>query len=289
MMLLGAHNSTAGGFQNAVAECQAIGGSALQIFCKNQRQWRAKPIEPEAAEAWRSAMKAAHIDAARSMVHAAYLINLGQPDAQKRETSRLAFMDELVRTAQLGIPYLNFHPGSHMSEDKSLRDDAAARRAALDRIADAMTQCIDETKGSKVRLTLENAAGQGTNVGNSWAEIGHLVDRVGEPSRIAVTVDTQHAWACGYDWLRRYDEAWEEFDAQVGLKHLVAFHLNDSKQPCGSRLDRHDTVGEGHLGKAFFHRLVNDRRFDGKLGILETPEGPDSWKKEIAWLKSLRE
>lgn len=289
MLRLGAHNSTAGGFHNAVAECVAIGGDGLQIFCKNQRQWRAKPIEPEAEAAWRKAMQDAGRPLEASMVHGAYLINMAHPDPEKREVSRLAFLDELVRTEQLGIPYLNFHPGSHLNEDKSLRDDRAARNAALDRIVACMQQCIDETKGSTVKLALENAAGQGTNVGNSFAEIGRIVDAVADPHRVAVTVDTQHAWACGYDWVERYDECWEEFDSEVGLKWLAAFHLNDSKQPCGSRLDRHDTVGEGHLGKEFFRRMVNDRRFDGKLGILETPEGPESWKREIAWLRSLRE
>ncbi|MCA1819801.1 MAG: deoxyribonuclease IV [Thermoplasmatota archaeon] len=289
MLKLGAHNSTAGGFHNAVAEMVAIGGEATQIFCKNQRQWRAKPIEPEAAAAWRKAMQDSGRDLAHTMVHGAYLVNLGHPDADKRELSRLAFLDELRRTEQLGIPHLNFHPGSHLAEEKGLRDDKTARNAALDRIAACMSQCIDETKGAKVKLTLENAAGQGTNVGNTWAELARIVDTVADPHRVAVTVDTQHSWACGYDWLKRYDESWSEFDGALGLKWLVAFHLNDSKQPCGSRLDRHDTAGEGHLGRPFFHRLVNDRRFDGRLGILETPDGPESWKKELAWLRSLRE
>jgi len=292
MLRLGAHNSIAGGFQNAVLECSRIGGDGLQLFCKNQRQWRAKPIEPEQVKAWRDGLAAAKVPVESTMVHGAYLINLGQPDAQKREVSRLAFLDEMVRTGQLGIPYLNFHPGSHLHEDKGLRDGRAERDAALDRIAAAMAQCLDEaqgTPGAHVRLTLENAAGQGTNVGSSWAEVGRILEAVGEPRRTAVTVDTQHAWASGVDWLDHYDEAWESFDAEVGLKNLVAFHLNDSKQPCGSRLDRHDTVGQGHLGEGFFRTLVNDRRFDGKLGILETPDGPDSWTKEIAWLRSLRE
>ena len=288
MLRLGAHNSTAGGLHNAVAECVAIGGDGLQIFCKNQRQWHAKPIEPEAVQAWRSALQQAGKDPAATMVHGAYLINMAHPDPEKREQSRLAFLDELQRTEQLGIPYLNFHPGSHLNEDKGLRDDRAARNAALDRIVACMQRCIDETKGYKVKLTLENAAGQGSNVGNTWEELGRIVDALANPHRVAVTVDTQHSWACGYDWLKRYDECWQEFDGQLGLKWLVAFHLNDSKQPCGSRLDRHDTVGEGHMGKPFFERLMNDRRFDGKLGILETPEGPESWKSEIAWLRSLR-
>jgi deoxyribonuclease IV len=288
MMRIGAHNSIAGGIHNAVAECVAIGGDALQIFCKNQRQWKAKPMAPLEAQAWKDALRQANLDPKASMVHGGYLINLANPDPQKHSASRQAFLDELDRTEQLGIPYLNFHPGSHLGEDKKLRDDAATRRVALDRIARTLGECIDATKGSKVKLTLENAAGQGSNVGSGWKELGHIVDAVADRHRIAVTVDTQHAWASGVDWVNDYDGAWEAFDDEVGLKWLVAFHLNDSKQPCASRVDRHDTLGEGHLGTEFFRTLVNDRRFDGLFGILETPEGPESWKREIAWLRGLR-
>jgi deoxyribonuclease IV len=286
MMRLGAHNSIAGGFHNAVAECQAIGGDALQIFCKNQRQWRAKPIEAEQAQAWRQAVAAAGVGPV--MVHGSYLINMGNPDPDKREASRLAFLDELIRTEQLGIPYLNFHPGSHLADVKGERDARPVRDACLERIAQAMAQCIDETPGLKVRLVVENAAGQGTNVGNSWEEVGRILDLVGRPDRTGATVDTQHAWACGYDWLHHYDEVWEEFDGQVGLGRLVGFHLNDSKMACGSRLDRHDTIGQGLLGVEFFRTLLNDRRFDGKPGILETPDGPEGWRQELALLRSLR-
>jgi deoxyribonuclease-4 len=286
MLRLGAHNSIAGGLHNAVAECVAIGGDGLQIFCKNQRQWTARPLAPDEIKAWRDAVAAAKVGPV--MVHDSYLINMGNPDKVKRDAARKAFLDELNRTEALGIPYLNFHPGSHMADGAAQRDDPKIRRACLDRIAECMNQCIADTKGAKVRLVIENAAGQGTNVGNSWAEVGALVDAVGDKKRVGVTIDTQHSWACGYDWNRDYDAIWSEFEGAVGRKHLVAFHLNDSKQPCGSRLDRHDTVGEGHLGKEFFRTLINDRRLDGLLGILETPEGPESWKKEIAWLRSLR-
>jgi deoxyribonuclease-4 len=286
MMRLGAHNSIAGGMHNAVAECLAIGGDAMQVFCKNQRQWTAKPLQPEEAKAFRDAVAAAKVGPV--MVHDSYLINLGHPDPAKREASRRAFMEELHRTEALGIPYLNFHPGSHLHEDKKARDDPAVRNACLDRIAQSMAACIDESRGYKAKLVIENAAGQGSNVGNSWAEVGRLVDAVGDTARVGVTVDTQHSWACGYDWRARYDECWDAFDSDIGLDRLVAFHLNDSKQPCGARVDRHDTIGQGELGLEFFRTLVNDRRFDGLMGVLETPEGPESWKKEIALLRSLR-
>lgn len=285
MMRLGAHNSIAGGMHNAVAECLAVGGDAMQVFCKNQRQWTAKPLTPEDVKLFKDAVAAAKIGPV--MVHDSYLINMSHPDPAKREASRQAFLHELERTEQLGIPYLNFHPGSHVHDDKKLRDDRATRDRALDNLAAAMSQCIDETKGSKAKLVIENAAGQGTNIGNSWEEVGRLVDAVASP-RVGVTVDTQHSWACGYDWRDHYDECWDGFDSAIGLKWLVAFHLNDSKMPCGARVDRHDTVGEGLLGLEFFRTLVNDRRFDDRVGYLETPEGPESWKREIALLRSLR-
>ena len=285
MMRLGAHNSIAGGHHNAVAECLAIGGEALQIFCKNQRQWTAKPLAAEEATLFRRSMEAAKVGPA--MVHAGYLINLGHPDPAKREASRLAFLDEMRRTEALGIELLNVHPGSHLEEDKRRRDDAAVRKPCLDRIAQAAAQCIDETKGYRVKVVFENAAGQGSNVGNSWEELAYLIDAIGS-KRLGVTIDTQHSWACGYDWVHHYDEVWDSFEANVGRKRLVAFHLNDSKQPCGARLDRHDTIGQGLLGLEFFRTLVNDRRLDGVAGILETPDGPDSWRREIALLRSLR-
>jgi deoxyribonuclease-4 len=285
MMRIGAHNSIAGGMHNAVAECLSIGGDAMQVFCKNQRQWTAKPLAPGDVKLFKDAVAAAKIGPV--MVHDSYLINMAHPDPAKREASRLAFLHELERTEALGIQYLNFHPGSHVHEDKKMRDDRGHRDTCLDNLAAAMAQCIDETKGYKAKLVIENAAGQGTNVGNSWEEIGRLVDAVASP-RVGVTVDTQHSWACGYDWRDHYDECWDGFDSAIGLKWLVAFHLNDSKQPCGARVDRHDTVGEGLLGLEFFRTLVNDRRFDDRVGYLETPEGPDSWRKEIALLRSLR-
>lgn len=285
-MKLGAHNSIAGGLHNAVAECQQIGGDAMQIFCKNQRQWTAKPITPEEAKVFTDAVATAKIGP--NMVHDSYLINLGTPDAGKAESARAAFLDEYKRSEQLGIHYLNFHPGSHVNENKKLRDDRAVRDAALDRIAANLTKVQDETKGFRCKLVIENAAGQGTNVGNSWEEVARILDNVGDRKRMGVTIDTQHSWACGYDWAGAYDEVWDSFKDNVGLDTLVAFHLNDSKEECGARVDRHDTIGSGKLGIEFFRTLMNDRKLDSKVGYLETPDGPESWKKELAVLRSLR-
>lgn len=286
MMRLGAHNSIAGGLHNAVAECLAIGGDAMQVFCKNQRQWRAKPLEPAEVKQWKDAVMAAQVGPI--MVHDSYLINMGNPDPVKSTSAREAFLDEYQRSEQMGVAYLNFHPGSHMGEGTAKRDDRKLRDECLDRIATNVSQVLDETKGFACRLVIENAAGQGTNVGNSWEEVGRILDAVGNKKRMGVTIDTQHSWACGYDWRDHYDDVWDNFESAVGLQHLVAFHLNDSKMPLGARVDRHDTIGTGALGLEFFRTLMNDRRLDSKVGYLETPEGPDSWKKEIAMLRKMR-
>lgn len=285
MMRLGAHNSIAGGHHNAVAEAIAIGADTLQIFCKNQRQWKAAPLAQEQATLFHKAVQAAKVTPV--MVHGAYLVNMGNPEPAPREQSRLAFLDEMQRSEQLGAAFLNIHPGSHKEEDKHKRDDPKVRKAALDRIAGCVAQTLDETKGWSIKCVFENAAGQGSNVGNSWEELAYLIEAVGS-KRLGVTIDTQHSWACGYDWVDHYDEVWDSFDSAVGRKWLVAMHLNDSKMPLGARVDRHDTIGQGLLGSRFWEQLMQDRRLDGVPGYLETPDGPESWKREIAYLRSLR-
>jgi deoxyribonuclease-4 len=287
---IGAHNSIAGGLHNAVTQCQEIGGETMQIFCKNQRQWNAKPLELEAIEQFTSAVKAAGIGPV--MVHDSYLINMGSPDDEKRERARQAFMGELERCEPLGIAYLNFHPGSHTHPSKPKRDDRETRFEALDRIGVCMNQCIEETKGWNTKLVIENAAGQGTNVGSNWEEVGYLADQVHDQSRVGICVDTQHSWACGYDWVDHYDEVWDDFDSQIGLNRLVAFHLNDSKQPLGARVDRHDNIPTGLMGETFWANLMQDTRFKDLDGYLETPldnEDTSTWANEITYLKGLRD
>ncbi len=290
-MILGAHNSIAGGLHNAVAQCVEIGGETMQIFCKNQRQWNAKPLEDEAIQLFRDAVAQAGIGPI--MVHDSYLINMGSPDDGKRERARQAFMAELERCEQLGIAYLNFHPGSHTHPKAAMRDDRDTRWACLDRIGECINACIDETRGWDTKLVIENAAGQGSNVGMTWEEVGYLADQVEKQDRLGICVDTQHAWAAGYDWVTSYDEVWEEFDDQVGLKRLVAFHLNDSKQPLGARVDRHDNIPDGHLGAQFWHTLMQDARFSRLAGYLETPLGDAEdfqiWARELEYLRGLRD
>lgn len=280
-MILGAHNSIAGGIHNAVAEAQSIGGEVMQIFCKNQRQWKAKDLTEEEIQTYKDAVEATGLK--HVMVHDSYLINMGGPDDEKRARAQDAFLHEMQRCEALGVAFLNFHPGSHTHPSKPKRDDREVRFAALDRIAECVNNVHDELPGS-VKFVIENAAGQGTNVGSNWEEVGYLADQLPQ-DRLGICVDTQHSFASGYDW-SRYDEVWDEFEQFVGLKRLAAFHLNDSKTELGSRADRHECIGEGHIGPEFFATLVNDDRFRDIPGYLETPGGVDIWKKELELLRS---
>ncbi len=282
-MRLGAHNSIAGGVWNAVDEAVAIGADVMQIFCKNQRQWNAPPLAPDDARRFRDA--AAEAGLGPVMVHDSYLINMGTPDLEKRARAQAAFQAELERCEALGVAFLNFHPGSHTHPKKALRDDEAERLACLDRIADCVNDVLDAVPGNVIAV-VENAAGQGTNVGTSWAEVGYLVDQLPKDRR-GVCVDTQHAWAAGHDWLSDYDGVWERFDDQVGLEELVAFHLNDSDRPLGARVDRHAPIGQGEFTMDFWENIMQDARFSDTPGYLETPGGPDLWRKEIALLRQL--
>ncbi len=289
-VLLGAHHTIAGGLHNSVPEALSVGSECMQIFCKSQRQWNAKPLTDEQVTLYREAYEASGLGP--TMVHDSYLINMGNPDPEKAANATSAFARELERCEAIGAAFLNFHPGSHMATKKSERDDQAIRRACLERIADGMAQARDEVPGNATMLVIENAAGQGTNVGSSLDEVGFLADAFKERSDapVGVCIDTQHAWAAGYDWCNDYDGIWDAFDDHIGLDRLVAFHLNDSKQPLGARVDRHDNIPSGHLDEAFWRHLMTDARFDGACGYLETPIDKDigQYGRELAYLRALR-
>ena len=170
-----------------------------------------------------------------------------------------------------------------------MRDDKTVRYEALERIAEHMNTTLDQTKGYKSKLVIENAAGQGTNVGIKFEEIQHIIDNIDDKKRIGVCIDTQHAWASGYDWRNNFDNIWDNFDDTVGMEYLVALHLNDSKSDVGSRVDRHDNIGMGKIGKAAFERFMKEKRLEHLAAYLETPGGPDMWKPEIAALRKLAE
>ena len=284
-MRLGAHVSVAGGLQNAIPWALEIEADTFQMFSKNQRQWIAKPLTEEEITAFKEPLSKTNLGPL--MIHDSYLINMGSPDEAKGKRAQNAFLEEYHRCEDLGVAYLNFHPGSHTHPKKIMRDDKNTRYESLERIADHMNETLEETKSYKSKLVIENAAGQGTNVGIKFEEIRHIIDNIDEKGRVGVCIDTQHAWASGYDWKNNFDDIWDDFSEIVGMDHLVALHLNDSKSDVGSRVDRHDNIGMGKIGKDTFKKFMQEKRLKNVAGYLETPGGPEMWKYEIALLRKL--
>lgn len=279
-MLLGAHVSVAGGLENGPVNGAAIRAEAIQIFTRNQRTWRHKPLTDEEVAAFRAARDAAGLQAVVS--HASYLLNLAAVDGTTRKRSLAALAEELVRCSRLGVEALVLHPGAHGG-----RGEAVGIRA----IAAGLDHALDAADGAAgVTLALETTAGQGHSIGHRFEHLRDIMARVAEPHRHAVCVDTCHVFAAGYD-LRAvscYDAAWQAFDAVIGLDRLAVLHLNDSLRPFASRRDRHADIGEGELGLAVFTRMARDSRFSGLPAVFETPGAMAGWKRDIARLKRAR-
>jgi len=292
---VGAHVSASGGVQNAPLRAREIGAKAFALFTKNQKQWRAKPLTPETIEAFKTNLEASGILPKHVLPHDSYLINLGHPEEEKLEKSREAFVDELERCEQLGLKMLNFHPGSHLvkvpkkAPDYAERIDAAERHC-LDVIAESMNLSIEATKESDVKLVIENTAGQGTNLGYQFEHLAYLIERVENKSRVGVCLDTCHTFTAGYDLrtAEAYEKTMDEFDKIVGFKYLCGMHINDSKPPLGSRVDRHHSLGKGELGWDAFGLIMNDSRLDDIPLILETID-ESIWADEIRELYALIE
>ena len=277
-MQLGAHVSAAGGPQNAPERGREIGCDCIQIFTRNQRQWQVKPVSDDEAAAFRENRKAHDIGAVMS--HSSYLINLGTTDPDKFAKSYNAFEQELIRCHRLGVDLLNFHPGAHVGEGEE---------TGIAQIAHALNQvCRAHPDKADVLLVLENVAGQGTTLGKSFEELRAMLDRLEQPERFGVCIDTAHVFAAGYPIHTEegWEETWAAFDEVLGLDRLVALHLNDSKPPFASRKDRHALIGRGEIGPDAFRRMVTDPRTRDKPMFLETPAGPEGWAKEIEWLRS---
>lgn len=280
MKYLGAHVSAAGGVDQAVQRAVAIGANAFALFTKNQRQWKAKPLDDATVEAFRSACRRHGFGPGQILPHDSYLINLGHPEAEGLAKSRAAFLDEVQRCEQLGIDRLNFHPGSHLR--KISESDCLAR------IAESLNETLSRTRG--VIAVLENTAGQGSNLGWRFEHLAEVIEQVEDKSRVGVCLDTCHAFAAGYD-LRTAEATTamlDEFDAVVGIEYLKGMHLNDAKSELGSRVDRHHSLGQGNIGLACFTTLMRDARTDGMPLVLETIE-PAIWAEEIAWLRAQQE
>ena len=275
--LIGAHLSTKGGLPTVWDRAAAIEASAVALFAKNSNQWKGKELTPEicAEFAQRRSVKPV-------LTHASYLINLATTNEDFHRKSIAALIDELDRAERLGIHAVVLHPGAHMG---------AGADNGLDQIARSLDQIHAQIPDHKVVTLLETAAGQGSCLGCSFEELGKILDRVDDPSRIGICIDTCHIFASGYDIRSRdgYERTIEELDAHAGIENVGAFHLNDSKKPLGSRVDRHEHIGKGQIGVDAFAFVLNDPRFARIPKLIETPKTveTESDRVNIGLLRSL--
>lgn len=278
MKFIGAHVSASGGVENAPLNAHNIGAKAFALFTKNQRQWVAAPLTPKSIDAFKQRCSEFGFSPDHILPHDSYLINLGHPEEEGLAKSRAAFFDEMARCEQLGLNRLNFHPGSHLNQ--------MPIDACLDRIAESINLSLEKTSG--VTAVIENTAGQGTNLGHTFEQIAHIIDKVEDKSRVGVCLDTAHTLAAGYEIRTRegFDDTFRKFGEIIGFQYLKGMHINDSKKELASRVDRHDSIGKGVMNMDLFSFLMNDPRFDNLPLILETPD-ETIWAEEIQLLYSL--
>ncbi|HJZ70794.1 MAG TPA: deoxyribonuclease IV [Vicinamibacterales bacterium] len=264
MPRLGAHMSVAGGLPRAVERAVAHRCEALQIFAKNASQWRGRPLPPEEVREFRARVKAAGI--APVVSHGSYLINLASGDAALRRQSIDAMNDELDRAEALGLLGVVLHPGCYTAGNEA---------DGLELIATALLDLLRARRRGRTMVLLEHTAGQGTALGATFEQLASIIGKMNDHPRVGVCLDTCHLLASGYDLCspEGYAATFKQFGRLVGFERLKAFHLNDSKKPLGSRVDRHEHIGEGCLGFEPFRRIVNDRRFRHLPMLLETPKG----------------
>lgn len=265
-MLLGAHTSVEGGLHKAIIRSRAFGGTALQIFSKNNNQWKAPPLTAEALQRWHEL--APEIGLQNIAIHDSYLINLCSPNPVTFQRSLEAFIDEHRRAQELGVRILNFHPGAAMTH---------SREDAVEIVAERINMAHRETTGFDTISTIETTAGQGTTLGYQFQEIAAILVRIEDQSRVGVCIDTCHIFAAGYDIRTNtgYRSTMKEFDQIIGLDKLLLLHLNDSKTGLGSRVDRHEHIGKGKIGEAAFRMIMRDRRLRSVPKVIETPKGKE--------------
>ena len=275
MKYVGAHVSSSGGVFNAPLNAQKIGAKAFALFTKNQRQWKAKPLDEKTVEKFKENLQKVGISPKHILPHDSYLINLGHPEKEKREKSLNAFIDEVKRCELLGLDKLNFHPGSHLGK--------ISEEECLNLIAESMNKTLEVTEN--VTLVIETTAGQGSNLGYKFEHLAYLIDKSIDKKRVGVCIDTCHIFAAGYDIRDKesYEKTMQEFDRVVGFKYLKGMHINDSKSKFSSKVDRHHSIGMGELGENTFKFIMNDDRLKDIPLILETID-ESLWPKEIELL-----
>jgi deoxyribonuclease-4 len=263
MPRLGAHLSIAGGLPRAVDRAEASGCRALQIFTKSAGQWRARELPPAEIALFRRRVRQTRIRPV--FAHNSYLINVAAADRALRRRSIAALREELDRAGALGLDALVMHPGSYTT---------GTERRGLRLIADGIAAVLSSRPNARTRILLEHTAGQGTNLGHRFEQLAEILDLLGGTPRVGVCLDTCHLLAAGYDICSEsgYRDTFAAFETIVGLSRLRGFHLNDSKKPCASRVDRHEHIGRGCLGLEPFRRILNDPRFATLPMLLETPK-----------------
>jgi deoxyribonuclease-4 len=279
-ILLGAHESTAGGVEKSLERGLEVGCDTIQIFAKPPNRWVSKALAEENIVAFKAAVRESGIWPV--FAHALYLINLASPEEDLWQKSLDALTDDLERCELLGLPGLVLHPGSHKG---------SGEETGLARISAGLDELHARLPGYQAQVWLEVTAGQGDHLGYAFEHLRAMIDAVQEPERLGICFDTAHAFAAGYELRTRdgFDATWAEFDRVIGLDRLKAIHLNDSKKGLGSRVDRHEHIGQGELGLEPFRFLLNDPRFYGIPMTLETDKGPDlaEDKENLAVLRSL--
>jgi deoxyribonuclease-4 len=277
-MLFGAHESIAGGVHKSIERGKLATCDTIQIFNKSNNQWRAAKLQPDDIDRYFQLQEETGVAVATS--HTSYLINIGSPDKVLNEKSYRSLKEEMERCNLLKIPNLVMHPGSHVG---------SGEQAGLNLISSNINRLFSELKDNTCCLLLEATAGQGTNLGYSFEQLAYMIDRVEDNEHMGVCLDTCHIFAAGYPIIavKDYRKTIKQFDETVGLKKLRIIHINDSKREFGSKVDRHQHIGQGYIGLEGFRNFVNDRRLDAVPMILETPKGEDL-KEDIENLKILR-
>lgn len=279
---IGAHMSIAGGYWKAVRAAADVGCDCVQIFTKNNNQWRAKEITEQDVDLFKD--KIAEVGIKHTLSHASYLINLASPKKELLKKSVDAMVIELERASMLGVPYVVFHPGSFTT---------SSEEEGLETIVNSLNKVLERTQDAAAYPLLENTAGQGSNLGWKFEHLGEIIRGVKDDSRIGVCIDTCHTFAAGHplDSAKEYETTIESMSEAFGIERIKAFHLNDSKKPFASRKDRHEHIGEGEMGLEPFRNLLNDKRFSAVPMYLETEkgdrDGEDFDAMNLATLRSL--